>query len=650
MSSTDLILAAAGTGGAEPLFVDAVFSNYLYTGNGSTQTINNGIDLAGEGGMVWCKGRNDAFWHSLIDTVRGNTKTLHSNTTSAEGTYTDAITSFNNNGFTLGADTQVGYVNASTYNFVSWAFRKAPKFFDVVTYTGTGAARTISHNLGSVPGMIIVKKTNNTGDWWTYHRSLANTQYLRLNLTNAAGTSADIWNSTTPTSSVFSLGATSANASGDTYVAYLFAHDAGGFGESGTDNVISCGSFTTDGTGKATVSLGYEPQYVLWKQTDGVDNWYVNDIMRGMNVSGSDKNLSPNSSAAESAGGYDTTPNATGFIANPGIASKNYIYMAIRRPMKPPTSGTEVFSPITSSASTGTQLTTNFVVDSQWINYRAGASENTAFNDRLRGNSSTTTSIGNILISSSTAAESSVATTRNWGNTGFEVPSYYSGGSTIYWNFSRRPGFFDEVCYTGTGTIRNLTHNLAKAPGMVIVRGRSSDTAGEDWAVWHQNGSQANGYLGARLNTTQAYGDYGQSLWQDDTTPPNMTSTTISLGTNDIVNASAKTYVAYLFGEVAGVSKVGSYTGTGATQTINCGFTGGARFVLIKRIDSNGSWFVWDTARGMVSGTDPRLTLNLTGAESNADWVLTATTGFQIVTTAASVNESGASYIYLAIA
>ena len=117
-----------------------------------------------------------------------------------------------------------------------------------------------------------------------------------------------------------------------------------------------------------------------------------------------------------------------------------------------------------------------------------------------------------------------------------------------------------------------------------------------------------------------------------------------------VVNGSGSTYVAYLFATCTGVSKVGTYSGTGATQTISCGFTGGARFVLIKRTDTTGDWYVWDTARGMTSGTDPYLLLNSTAAEVNANNVYTATGGFQIVGTGAGINASGGSYIFLAIA
>ena len=130
------------------------------------------------------------------------------------------------------------------------------------------------------------------------------------------------------------------------------------------------------------------------------------------------------------------------------------------------------------------------------------------------------------------------------------------------------------------------------------------------------------------------------------------TATQFTIGTDSDVNSgtAGDTTAFWLFASCPGVSKVGSYTGTGATQTINCGFAGGARFVLIKRTDASANWFVWDTARGMVSGTDPRLPWDANTVEANADWVYTTSVGFQIVTSDATVNASGGSYIYLAIA
>jgi len=130
------------------------------------------------------------------------------------------------------------------------------------------------------------------------------------------------------------------------------------------------------------------------------------------------------------------------------------------------------------------------------------------------------------------------------------------------------------------------------------------------------------------------------------------TSSVFSLGTSLDVNTNGATYVAYLFATVAGVSKVGSYTGTGTTNQINCGFTGGARFVLIKRTDSTGDWYVWDSARGIVAGNDSYLLLNSTAAEvTNTDYVDTYSAGFEISSTApAAINANGGSFIFFAVA
>jgi hypothetical protein len=199
---TGMMQAAAGSAGGGGEYIEDVFSTYLYTGTGAALTITNGIDLDGEGGLVWTKFRSGSFGseaHAQIDTVRGGNFYLSSNSTIAQVSLADLITSFNSNGYTLGADATSGKVNYSAQNYVSWTFRKAPKFFDVVTYTGTGVNRTVAHNLGSVPGCIIVKRTDTTGDWQVYHRAnTANpeTDYLVLNDTAATADSNTRWNDT----------------------------------------------------------------------------------------------------------------------------------------------------------------------------------------------------------------------------------------------------------------------------------------------------------------------------------------------------------------------------------------------------------------------------------------------------------------------
>lgn len=631
-------------------FIENLFSTWLYTGNGSTQTITNGLNLSGQGGLTWVKSRSDSTNNFLFDTSRGALNEINSNTTEAQASLAASLTAFNTNGFNLGAAAGIN-VNATTY--VSWTFREQPKFFDVVTYSGNAVpGREIAHSLGSAPGCIIVKNTNVARDWAVWHRSLADGTYLKLNTTDSVitNTSFQVFgNASGQTSSVFTVGKTgsgvngltNANALGETYVAYLFAHNAGGFGLTGTENVISCGSYTASGAG-TVVNLGYEAQWVMVKSSTAVGGWYILDNMRSMGQTGLLGYLDAASTSAEPTFGSTPalTATATGFIDNGvfGTDGRTMIYIAIRRgPMAVPTLGTSVFSPITSTSALNTKLTTGFPIDLQWTAARASAG--TYDVDRLRGVSTNTTASARVLLVPSTSAEAAnTDAALNWDNTGFSVSSQWANQSIIYWNFRRAPGFFDVVCYTGTGAVRTVNHNLTVAPELMIIKQRTN--AG-NWFV----------YVSALGNTKQALLNLPDAATASvawvNTSP---TSTVFSLGSGAGFNGNTFAYVAYLFATVAGVSKVGSYTGTGATLNIDAGFTTGARFVMIKRTDSTGDWFVWDTARGMVAGTDPRIAINTVVAESNANWVYTTSAGFQIVTTDATVNASGGSYIYLAIA
>ena len=213
--------------------------------------------------------------------------------------------------------------------------------------------------------------------------------------------------------------------------------------------------------------------------------------------------------------------------------------------------------------------------------------------------------------------------------------------------FRRAPGFFDEVCYTGTGVARTINHNLGVAPELVIIKMRSSTGFSDQWVVGASVLPSWGRYLG--LNLTDAVNG-SNNAGPFNTTAP--TSSVFSVGTWRETNGSGYNLVAYLFASCPGVSKVGSYTGTGTTQQINCGFTSGARFVLIKRTDSTGNWYVWDSARGIVAGNDPYLLLNSTAAEvTNTDYVDTYSAGFEISSTApAAINASGGTFIFLAIA
>lgn len=634
----------------DQLVVEDVFSTYLYTGNSSTQTITNGIDLAGKGGLVWLKWRNIAESHALFDTQRGVQKRIQTDTTNSEFTTIDGLSAFNANGFSIGSGNSI---NSSGNTFVSWTFRKAPKFFDVVTYTGTGTVNHVAHSLGVKPGFIILKRTNaaapwmvaarnNSGNYETFSNSPA-----ALNSTAAADPANYNPNGLTATSinvQEFEAGNSNSNASGSTYVAYLFAH------VTASDGIIQCGSFTTDGGGySGNVELGWEPQWVLIKNADATSAWLLVDNMRGWINNGvdtsDDKNLRANVSDAEATNAIGF-PYATGFNAGyRGSAGQKWVYIAIRRgPMRTPTLGTSVYTTILQSPqSPNTLRTIGFPADFIIGAFRT-LSINRIENTKLTGFANASGGSINTpgMFTNTTGAESNQYPLFYdvWNTTARDGDYiYFSNG--VNWVFRRAPGFMDVVCYTGTGVVRTVTHNLGVAPELMIVKRR--DTSGFGWPVYS---APTGAFYFMYLNTTDA--KIFADVWKD-TSP---TSSVFTVGTGTVVNGSGATYVAYLFASAPGVSKVGSYTGNGSSQTINCAFTTGARFVLIKRTDSTGDWYVWDSARGIVAGNDPYLALNDTTTEvTTNDSVDADSTGFVVNQVAASnINVNAATYIYLAIA
>ncbi len=223
MLSQKLLLSAAGNAAADRVYVDDVFSTFLYDGTSSAQTITNGIDLSGEGGMVWIKGRSNSVSSMIWDTERGARKYLITSNTSAESTSGSnaGLTQFNSDGFGLG--TNWNTENFSSYTYCSWSFRKCPGFFDVVTYTGNGTSgnytRQIAHNLGSVPGFIIIKRTDGSESWHCYHRSTGNNALLYLDSNSAEFTPNTTWNTTSPTSTHFTVNSSGTNYTGHNYVA-----------------------------------------------------------------------------------------------------------------------------------------------------------------------------------------------------------------------------------------------------------------------------------------------------------------------------------------------------------------------------------------------------------------------------------------------
>jgi len=637
-------------------FVDALFSCDLYEGNGDQQTITNGIDLSNKGGMIWFKNRDLAEDPMIVDTVRGGSKDLYPNEANGEDT-DGSISSFNSNGFTF-LDAANKRQNFNGYSYVSWTFRKQPKFFDIVTYTGTSSLRTVSHNLGSVPGMIMIKcLSHGSSNWRVYHRGVnagSNPEeyVLILNGQNEKGNNDSMFNDTAPTSTEFTVaGDDDVNDFNDEYVAYLFAHNDndGGFGPDGDQDIIKCGTCSGESGSNRTINLGFEPQWIMTK-SDSSGDWRIMDTMRGLPASGTGVSVTANTNADE---GSDDTLHitSTGFYVNGLPGSGDYTFVAIRRGgMQTPTSASDVFqatASLTGDRQNGDTITTTLDHADWHFARRTGTSYAGYNQSRITG--------WRYLMTDAQDAEASATLKQGSPQNKLEYTgSWHSADSDVidyFWKRAR--GFLDIVTYTGSSGADTISHNLGVTPEMIWVKKRTTQSvaARGNWVVYHSGVS--NGYLNLHdsvaLQTADAASKFGNG---SSLVAP--TSSAFTVADDYDVGRNNEDYIAFLMATAAGVSKVGTYTGNGSNQNIDCGFSGGngASFVMIKNADATGNWVVFDTARGLVTGNDVYIRFDVTNAEGGGyDFIDPLESGFTINQTGGVVlNESGEKYIFWAIA
>lgn len=647
-----LAAAGAAAGPAGPgLYVDEVFSTYLITGTGSAQTINVGIDFSGEGGLVWFKNRDTADSGRLVDSERGGpAKTLSPDNTTGEASYgTNVFGGFTSTGYITG---DAGMSGGTGEDAVYWGFRKAPGFFDVVTYTGNGSIfapiQNVAHSLGSEPGFIMVKATSGTGNWICYHRSLTQNNSIVLNSTDAEQGYQRVYiqlNSTTHfTVRDQTTGPGSANKNGVSYVAYLFAHDDQSFGTDSDEAIIKCGSYTGNAsTNGPTVDLGFEPQWIMIKNADTSADWVMHDSMRGIAFGGNDARLMANENGAETSGDPFLEITPTGFkVVASGVqyngSNDNMTYVAIRRPHKPPTAGTDVLDIVSGTNSNPYLFSISLLyADTVW-NKKTSGSGSWMVTSRLTGMQYFNFDTVNAR---SYGSASNVQYDYN-----YKVnPYFWSSGTQINYILRRFPGVLDVVGYTGDGTDnREISHNLGSAAEFIVVKATS--TTG-NWICWHKGLTQGYSIV---LNSTAAQDGYSRvNNHSNSTTHFRVRPFTSGPGS---ANTSGVSYVAYLFASLDEISKVGTYSGSGNDVNVDCGFTSGARFVLIKRLDSTGDWYAWDTERGIVSGNDDYILFNDDAAEvTSTDYIDPLNAGFTVTSSApAALNASGGSYLFLAIA
>ena len=596
---------------------------------------------AGDGGMVWIKNRDSSSEeHNLYDTVRDVGNRLVTTSTAAESFDNQTLKKFTSGGFTVGTQNMV---NQNSNSMVAWTWKKQEKFFDIQTWTGDGTSnRSLSHSLNSDIGMIIAKSRSSTTQWMVWHRSMTDNEFLRLNTDGAQGGYGSFYEAGM-TTTTFGVTGTNANygmnINGATYVAYLFAHNNndGGFGPDQNMDAIKCGTFTHS-SNLYSVDLGFEPQWVMMKRTDSSEDWKMWDNMRGWFAGEStadNKELHPNTNAAEDAGGGRNALMSTGWreYDSGQLSDGTYIYMAIRRtPTASPTSGADVFG-------VG-QVLNNF---GRQVDNQPGNPVDFAFGKTSSGTASWV--VQTRITSTEMTSFNTNGAAGHSGGLGFQSSEGYHADGTLAvgaygWQFRRAPGFYDHVAYVGTGAAQTLTHHLGSVPELLIWKNRTN--SGYNWVVKTADMLDTNNYLVLEgTNAQLSNSNYTASA----------TATSVTTGTAGDMTQSSADIILHLFGTVAGVSKVGSYTGNGSSSgpQIDCGFTAGARFILIKSLDS-GSWATFDTYRGIASGDDSFLQFNSDQAPATGQYVNPYSSGFQIATTDGNVNTNGHTYIFLAVA
>ena len=543
---------------ATKTYVDDVFSTYLWEGNESARSINNGINLSESGGMVWVKNREVGFNHTLQDTERGAgaTKKICSNLTNGQNDGTDTgatwagyISAFNNNGFSLdksGSNAPYNWVNFNRDNedYVSWTFRQAPGCFDVVTYTGNGSARTIAHSLGCVPGCVMIKCTSTAKDWCVWHRGATVStpgNVLYLNLTDTAEDTGSIFNDTAPTASVFTVETGGkVNENGETYVAYLF-----GGGEStaatarsvdfdGSDDDLATTLSTAPGTSDFTLEY--------WAKQDTLTNWQT----------------------------HFATTRGNGF--NVG------------------TDGSGDFVFFTSLGGGRTIEKIGVVPIGQWNHW--------AF---VRTGGVTTGYLNGV-------AQGSFSDSYNYTPTAAKIGNLVSGNEYTNGSISNLRLVVGTAVYTSS--FRPPTEPLTSITNTVLLCCNNSSVTGKT----------TGGTITANGSPTAST----DSPFDDP--------------------------AAFTFGDSKeGIIKCGSYVGDGANPgvDVNIGFE--PQFIMIKRTDTAANWAMVDSMRGITTrGSDKFLFPNLTNADQTSTYISLTSTGFQLHD-GNFLNQSGASYIYLAI-
>tara|TARA_E500000331_G_scaffold355568_1_gene411397 strand:+ start:5611 stop:7773 length:2163 start_codon:yes stop_codon:yes gene_type:complete len=644
--------------GSDPTeFIEDYFCMKTYTGNGSGQVISthNGdshyVNLNTNKGFVWIKSKNASRDHILVNTVRGDDYVLHTNQTAGDDYLTNVITAFGSQGITLGNHADVN-TNNEVYDM--WVFRCKPRFCDIVTWTGnSNSSQNILHGLQTEPAMIWAKSLS-TADWEIYHKDaplLAGTSgtqragRLNLHFSNVKygiGQQEDVFGGNDeadqPTYTYFKASGT-LNTNSQTYIAFLFSDDDSQHGFIRTGYYIGGAPNTVN----KTIDCGWKPQFLMVKNANedgGEDDansgdWYVFDDNRGFNQpyisiggtiesgtngsNGCGSRYTLNRDAGERTDRvtFSTFPdsirgvdyNLSSYHANQThqnflMNNSYYIYMAIRdKAMAAPTAATQVYKGVAGDGGTSNPRATAGFPPDIAILALGSSPYKTTWTDRT------------IKFPRDTGGTTrSVATNHDFYDTGFYSSTFPSGDNTTCHMWRKFPKIIDSGFYVGRAADQEVSHNLGVEPEFLMVE------------KYYNTGTNIV-YCKHLRDTTGAGGnnpeDYYLGMWHDylensyydnwDVKPDrNVFTITQQSGAN--FNVLFDIYTYYVAASYPGICKVGSYAGSPNDQTIDCGFSSGARNVLIRCAENTspssggghrGTWMMFDTLTGIGASTDP---------------------------------------------
>lgn len=667
----------------------SAYSETNYNGTASNVTYQEATKFQPD--FVWIKNRDSTTWHNLSDSVRGASKSLFSNSTYQEVDDTGGARakSFNSNGFTL--DGNSNDVNGSDNDYVAWCWKAGGSStssnsdgtittnisanteagFNIISYTGNATnGATIGHGLGQQVKLAFFKnRTTGSTYWYVYSDELSGSTY-NLYLNSSSGETADNVIQGGNTTTIQISNSTAVNTTSNNYICYAFAN---------IDSYQKIGSYTGDGTTSGhVIETGFEPAVLIIKGVSHGGSWAMLDNKRST-TNPRDEVIYADSDGAESvndvyvkanflSNGFELKTNDSGI----NMSGRTYLYLAIAAdPDTTTPTVADSFDIVTYTGNGGTQdIETDFKPDFVWIKARNAAASNMLF-DSIRG-------VSQVVSSESTSLQSDLGShgLTDFNSNGFSVSDIASGGNGVngasggtysgtppnYVAWVWKAGDHDDnlpqintegtidsvvsvndaagfsiVKYIGTGSATTIGHGLSSAPELIFVKTLDSV---DNWMVL----STALGATKkAALNSSNAF-DTDSAAW-NDTAP---TSTVFTVGTKDATNKSGDEFIAYCWYSVTGHSKIGTYTGSGISgKSETTGFR--PRWVMTKNTQDSASydrWYIQDSVRGggkVLFANDTLAELEFTSMQFDNN-------GFTLNTNDTGINESGKTYLYLAIA